>query len=81
MNTDILRVLKPEPFVWIQPIAYFFLLLGFGLKDLNCSPVIFKKNNRKFFEKSLEHSSDLYKVKQIAARMNYWLSWDKWFWF
>ena len=32
-------------------------------------------------ETETEHSSDLYKLKQVTANMYNGLSWDKWFWF
>ena len=61
---------------------YIFLLLGLVFKDPCNMHVIFKKKKEKktlqrFARKSLENSSDLYRLKQIPAKLNNWLSSDQ----
>ena len=65
---------KPEPFIWRYPTVH-FLLLGLVFKALK--PMHMINKDTQIYEKFLEHRSDLQKLKQITAKVNSWLSWDK----
>ena len=41
----------------------------------------FLEDSSKTSEKELEHSLDLYNLKQITTKINSCLIWDKWYWF